>query len=59
MVEVLEELARLTPIGGWAIDAFRNVESDVSDQGLPKFTVYNVLKFLVELNRVFCRTQLQ
>jgi hypothetical protein len=53
MVEVPEELARLTPIGGWAIDAFTNIEAAVSEQGLPKFTAYNVLKFLVELNRVF------
>jgi hypothetical protein len=53
MVEVPEELARLTPIGGWAIDAFRNIGAAVSEQGLPKFTAYNVLKFLVELNWVF------
>jgi hypothetical protein len=53
MVEVPEELARLTPIGGWAIDAFRNIELAVSEQGLPKFTAFNVLKFLVELNKIF------
>jgi hypothetical protein len=53
MVEVPEELARLTPIGRWAIDAFSNVEAAISKQGLPKFTAYNVLKFLVNLNKVF------
>jgi hypothetical protein len=53
MVEVPEELARLTPIGGWALDAFFNVEAAISEQGLPKFTAYNVLKFLVDLNKVF------
>jgi hypothetical protein len=53
MIEVPEELARLTPIGRWAIDAFSNVEAAISKQGLPKFTAYNVLKFLVNLNKVF------
>jgi hypothetical protein len=52
-VEVPEELARLTPIGQWAIDAFEKVGQAVSDSGLPKFTAYNVLKFFVELNRSF------
>jgi hypothetical protein len=53
MVEVPEELAGLTPIDRWAIDTFSSVESAVSEQGLPKFTVYNVLKFMVQLNQVF------
>jgi hypothetical protein len=53
MVEVPEELARLTPIGGWVIDTFRNIGAAVSEQGLPKLTAYNVLKFLVELNWFF------
>ncbi len=52
-VEVPEELARLTPIGQWAIDAFKKVSQAVLDSGLPKFTAYNVLKFFVELNRSF------
>jgi hypothetical protein len=53
VVEVPEELARLTPIGRWAIDACSNVEDAISDQGHPKFTACYVLKFLVELNHVF------
>jgi hypothetical protein len=52
-VEVLEELARLTPIGQWVIGAFEKVGQAVSDSGLPKFTAYNVMKFFVELNRLF------
>jgi hypothetical protein len=52
-VEVPEELARLAPIGRWAIDAFEKVEGAISDSGLPKFTAYNVLKFMVELNKTF------
>jgi hypothetical protein len=53
VVEVPEELQRLTPIGGWAIDACTNVEAAISSSGLPKFTAYNVLQFMVELNKVF------
>jgi hypothetical protein len=53
VVEVPEELVRLTPIGRWALDSFSNVEAAISERGLPKFTAYNVLKFLVDLNKVF------
>jgi hypothetical protein len=36
------------------LDAFKNIECAVSEQGLPKFTAFNVLKFMVvELNKVF------
>jgi hypothetical protein len=31
----------------------QKLKMSISEQGLPKFTAYNVLKFLVELNRVF------
>jgi hypothetical protein len=40
-------------IGRWEIDAFSNVEAAISEQALPKFTAYNVLKFLADLNKVF------
>jgi hypothetical protein len=53
VVEVPEELVRLTPIGWWAINACSKVADVISEQGLPKFTAYNVLKFLVELNSIF------
>jgi hypothetical protein len=33
-VEVPKELARLTPIGQWVINAFSNVKSAISDLGL-------------------------
>jgi hypothetical protein len=42
-----------SPIGRWAILALTNVESAISDLGLPKFTAYNVLKFMVKLNHTF------
>jgi hypothetical protein len=48
-----QDLARITPFGRWAICALTNVQSVISDSSLPKFTAYNILKFMVQLNLTF------